>query len=294
MRQVRLPQTLADLWSLLNKDPTALIFSGGTDLFVKMRADKVAASTMIGLERLAALRDIREDNGDIRIGACATHENILRHPLIAAHLPVLVQALRTLGSPPIRTMGTIGGNICTASPAGDTLPPLYVLRAEVEIASSKGSRSVPIPDFIAGPGQIRLAAGEIVTGVRVKKPAEFNLHHFEKVGQRKSMSCAVAGMAALLRVTPSGAIEACRLAWGSVGPTVMTDAGIENFLTGKILSPDTLSAAARQVTRMVMPIDDVRATADYRRTVSGNLLLRLSGMENPTIELKRQSPSEGM
>ncbi|MEN6638555.1 MAG: hypothetical protein ABFC95_05075, partial [Smithella sp.] len=87
---------------------------------------------------------------------------------------------------------------------------------------------------------------------------------------------------------------ACRLAWGSVGPTVMTDAGIENFLTGKILSPDTLSAAARQVTRMVMPIDDVRATADYRRTVSGNLLLRLSGMENPTIELKRQSPSEGM
>lgn len=289
MRQVHLPQTLADLWSLLNADSSALIFSGGTDLFVKMRADKVAATTLIGLERIAELRDIREEDGVIRIGACAAHENILRHPLIAAHLPVLIQALRTLGSPPIRTAGTIGGNICTASPAGDTLPPLYVLRAKVEIASQKGSRSMPISDFIVGPGQTRLAAGEIVAAVCVKKPVKFNVHHFEKVGQRKSMSCAIASMAALLGVTPSGVIEECRLAWGSVGSTVTTDTGIEDFLTGKILSQETLSAAARQVSRLVSPIDDVRATVDYRRTVSGNLLLRLSDIDiaKPERELKK-------
>jgi CO/xanthine dehydrogenase FAD-binding subunit len=278
MRQVHLPQTLADLWPLLNTDPSALIFSGGTDLFVKMRADKVAAPTLIGLERIVELREIHEEDGVIRIGACATHENILRHPLITAHLPVLIQALRTLGSPPIRTMGTIGGNICTASPAGDTLPTLYVLQAEMEIASSKGSRSMPISDFIVGPGQTRLTAGEIVTAVRVKKPVAFNVHHFEKVGQRKSMSCAIASMAALLRVTPSGVIEACRLAWGSVGSTVMRDTGIEAFLTGKLLLQETLSAASRQVSRLVSPIDDVRATADYRR---------LAVPAKPEIELKK-------
>lgn len=287
MRRVHLPQNLADLWSLLNAEPVALIFAGGTDLFVKMRTAKADASVLIGLERIEELRGIREDNEEIRIGAITTHEEILRHPLMTAHLPVLVQALRTLGSPPIRTMGTIGGNICTASPAGDTLPPLHVLRAEVDIASQNSRRSMPISDFIAGPGQTRLQAGEIITCVRVKKPAEFNLHHFEKVGQRKSMSCAVASMAALLKVTPSGMIAACRLAWGSVAPKVMTDDGIEKFLTGKMFSQETLSAAAEQVTRIVSPIDDVRAPADYRRIVSGNLLLRLSAIAKPAVELKK-------
>lgn len=275
MRQVHLPPTLAELWLCRSANPEAPLFAGGTDLFVKMRAEKADAAVLIGLERIAELKGIWEDNNEIRIGACATHEELLRHPLIAAHLSVLVQALRTLGSPPIRTMGTIGGNICTASPAGDALPPLYALGADVEIASQNGSHFLPIQNFIIGPGRTRLEAGEIITAVHVKKPAEFNFHYFEKVGQRKSMSCALASMAALLKVSPSGIIEAGRLAWGSVAPTVMTDNGIEEFLTGKKLSQETLSAAAGQLARVVAPINDIRASADYRRTVSGNLLLRL-------------------
>jgi xanthine dehydrogenase FAD-binding subunit len=110
----------------------------------------------------------------------------------------------------------------------------------------------------------------------MQKPAEYNLHYFEKIGQRKSMSCAIASMAALINVSASGIIKTVRLAWGSVGPTVMTNDGIEKFLTGKKLSRETLSAAAIQVTGMVLPIDDIRASADYRRTLTGNLLLRLS------------------
>lgn len=279
MRQVHLPRTIAELWSILNTEPNALIFAGGTDLFVKMRANKADAVTLIGLERIAELRDIREDDDEIRIGACATHNEILRHPLIEAHLPVLVQALRTLGSPPIRTMGTIGGNICTASPAGDTLPPLYVLRAVLEIGSPHGQRTLPIKDFIVGPGKTRLKAGEVLMAVRVKKPQGFNLQHFEKVGQRKSMACAIASMAVLLKVTPSGIIEEGRLAWGSVGETVVTDEGIEEFLIGKKISKETLFNAAKRLTSVVFPIDDIRASADYRRTVSGNLLLRLMNIK---------------
>ena len=275
MRPVYLPHTLLELWSYLEVEPEALIYAGGTDLLVKMRSGKAAAApALICLERLAELRDIRETAAGIRIGAAAAHTELLRHPLILSCLPVLAQALQTLGSPLIRNMGTIGGNICTASPAGDTLPPLYILQAEVELHTRDAVRILPIREFITGPGKTQLQRGEILTGVVVKKPVGYNIHHFEKVGLRKSMACAVASMAALLRLSPSGVIEVARLAWGSVGPTVVT-AAVEDTLIGEKLSRKTLAAAALKIRQIVAPITDVRASADYRRTVSGNLLLRL-------------------
>lgn len=276
MTQVYLPRTLAELWSYLDGEPEALVYAGGTDLLVKMRTGKVtAAPVLICLERLDELRKIRETADTIRIGAAATHAELIRHPLIVSYLPVLIQALQTLGSPLIRNMGTIGGNICTASPAGDTLPPLYILQAEVELCNGETIRALPIGEFISGPGETQLQKGEILTGVVLKKPLEYNFHHFEKVGQRKSMACAVASMAALLRLSPAGMIEAARLAWGSVGPTVVTAAAVEDALIGEKLSSETLAAAAGKIRELATPIDDVRATAAYRRTVSGNLLLRL-------------------
>jgi CO/xanthine dehydrogenase FAD-binding subunit len=274
--QFYLPHTLTELWSYLDGEPEALIYTGGTDLLVKMRAGKIAAApALICLERLAELRDIRETAVGIRLGAAVTHTELLLHPLVLARLPVLAQALRTLGSPLIRNMGTIGGNICTASPAGDTLPPLYILQAAVELRNRGAIRILPIREFIIGAGETQLKKGEILTGVVVKNPIGYNVHHFEKVGQRKSMACAVASMASLLQVSPSGVIEAARLAWGSVGPTVVTAAVVEDALIGEKLSQETLAAAAGRIRQIVQPIDDVRASADYRRTVSGNLLMRL-------------------
>ena len=276
MTQVYLPRTLAELWSCLDGEPGALVYAGGTDLFVKMRAGKTGpAPALICLERLEELKEVRETTAGIRIGGAVTHAELLRHPLILTQLPVLTRALQTLGSPLIRNMGTIGGNICTASPAGDTLPPLYILQAEVELCRHDVVRILPIQEFIIGPGETQLQKGEILTGVVARKPTGYNLHHFEKVGQRKSMACAVASMAALLRMSPSGVIEAARLAWGSVGPTVVTTVAVEDTLTGEKLSQETLTAAAGRIRQLVSPLDDVRASADYRRTVSGNLLLRL-------------------
>lgn len=274
MREVRLPRTLSELWSDLDARPSAVVFAGGTDLFVGERF-RANVAPLVGLERIAELKGVWEEGGEIGIGACTTHEELLRHPSIHEHLPVLHAALRTIGSPPIRTMGTIGGNVCTASPAGDTLPPLYVLRAEIELASANGRRRVAIQEFIVGPGRTRLERGEVVAAIRVKKPCEFNTQHFEKVGQRKSMACAVASIAALLMVSPSGTIEAARLAWGSVGPTVIADAALDGSLVGRGLNLETLGAVAEQVARRLAPIDDIRASAAYRRTVSANLLLRL-------------------
>ena len=283
MTQVYLPRTLAELWSYMDGEPEALIYAGGTDLIVKMRVSKTSASpALICLERLGELRDIRETTTGIRIGATATHTELLRSPLILNQLPVLVQALQTLGSPLIRNMGTIGGNICTASPAGDTLPPLYVLHAEVELCSQNAVRILPLREFITAPGKTKLQKGEILTGVIVKIPEGYNVHHFEKVGQRKSMTCAVASMAALLRLSPAEVIEAARLAWGSVGPTVVTATAVEDALIGEKISPETLATAAERIRQIVTPIDDVRASADYRRSVSGNLLLRLLASQPPS------------
>lgn len=275
MKRVCLPHKLEELWSSMQENPGALLFAGGTDLLVKMRSGRVDASRLIGLEQLSELKGISKDKGIIRIGACVTHTELLSSPLIAKHLPVLHQALVTLGSPPIRNMGTIGGNICTASPAGDTLPPLYVLDAGLEIAFANGCRLTPIKDFITAPGKNSLREGEILSAICVKIPAQPNLQRFEKIGQRQSMSCSIASLAALLKVLESGIIESAHLAWGSVGPTVVTDINIEAFLTGKKLARETISATAEMAALSVAPIDDVRASADYRRLVSGRLLLRL-------------------
>ena len=171
-------------------------------------------------------------------------------------------------------MGTIGGNICTASPAADTLPPLYVMAAELEIRSKEDSRRVSPIDFISGPGKTSLKRGEIVYAVRVKKAPEYNFHRFEKVGQRKALAIAVVSLAATLRVSDSGKVEKARLAWGSVGPTVVTSPEVEEALIGQPLSLAGLQKAVSLAREAVCPIDDVRASASYRRSVAGNLLWR--------------------
>jgi CO/xanthine dehydrogenase FAD-binding subunit len=194
---------------------------------------------------------------------------------------VLVKAVGSLGSPQIRNMATIGGNVITASPAGDSLPALYVLRAELELKTRDRSRLVPVRDFIKGPGQTDLRPGEILSGVRLPKPSGFQHHHFEKVGQRKALAIAVASFAALLRISDTGLVEEARFAWGSVGPTVVLCDRAESALLGQRLSLDRLKQVSHLVQSAVSPIDDVRGSAEYRRRVAGNLLLRLLQYASP-------------
>jgi CO/xanthine dehydrogenase FAD-binding subunit len=275
MRDVFLPRSLAELWDHLRTDPRATVYAGGTDLLVQMRRGLVDPPDLICLERIEELKGVSEDNDTIRIGSCVTHAKLLNHPVIRKHLPVLTKAVGGLGSPPIRNMGTIGGNICTASPAGDTLPPLYVLEAEVELLTRSRKRRMPVRDFIVGPGNTCLEEGEVLSAVWIRKPREYNLHHYEKVGQRNALACAIAGFASLLRVSADGVVEKAALAWGSVAPTVLTCPEAEEALVGERLTLKNLKEAAAIVRDAVRPISDVRADADYRRTVSGNLLLRL-------------------
>ncbi len=275
MRNVFIPRTLKEVWQILEEEPRSVLYAGGTDLLVRMRKGFARPHLMICLERLEELQGVEDRGEEIFIGPGTPFTRLLESPLLTNHFPVLVNGMKVLGSPPIRRMGTIGGNIVTASPAGDTLPPLYVLRAELELRTKDSSRRVPIIDFIRGPGETVLAPGEVLTAIFVRKQQNFNLHHYEKVGRRKALAIAIVSLAALLRISEQGIVEEARLAWGSVAPTVVTSTDIETILIGGPLSHRVLEKAAHLARATIKPIDDIRASADYRRQVAGNLLLRL-------------------
>jgi CO/xanthine dehydrogenase FAD-binding subunit len=263
--------------------PGAAVYAGGTDLLVKIRSGSIPPNDLICLEKMDALKGVVDHGDRMTILAATPFSQLLNDPAITRSLPVLAKAVASLGSPLIRNMGTIGGNVCTASPAGDTLAPLYALNARVELVSETGSRSLPISQFILGPGQTVLESGEILSAIHVEKPHPEAIHHFEKVGHRNAMACSLASMAAILQLSDDGLVIAASLAWGSVGPTVITCPEAADRLLGQPLSINRLTEAAAIVQKTVCPISDIRATADYRRMVAGNLLVRLSDikMENP-------------
>jgi len=276
MPAVILPQTLDDLLDL--KAQGHAILAGGTDLFVHMRNKKIQPQTLVCLDQLRdkGLREVADTEDEICIGAAVTHSQLIQNPLVQQHFPILIQALETLGSPQIRNMGTLGGNIMTASPAGDSLPPLYVLDAQVELAGKNGSRRMPISRFITGPGSTCLKPEEILYRIWIPKSPSHGLHHFEKVGHRKSLSIAILSLAALVDLTEEKKIRAVRLAWGSVGKTIVTSPETEKRLMGtSVDDPAGFILAAARIRAEVSPISDVRAGADYRRQVAGNLVLRL-------------------
>ena len=275
MKQVLLPRSLSDLWAMMRDLPDAAVYAGGTDLLVKIRSGSIPPKNLICLERIQALKGVVDHGDRMVILACTSLSQLLQEPAISRHVPVLAKAIACLGSPLIRNMGTIGGNVCTASPAGDTLAPLYTLNARVELASEAGIRSLPIDRFILGPGQTILETGEILSAIHVEKPHPEAVQHFEKIGRRNALACSLASMAAILRLSDDGTVMTASLAWGSVGPTVITCPEAADRLIGQPLSLDRLTEAAAIVQNAVRPITDIRATADYRRAVAGNLLLRL-------------------
>lgn len=276
MTRVLLPETLDQLWAALEREPGARLLAGGTDLLVRLRARKERPA-LIGLERLAGLREIRLEGENLRLGALVSHAALARDPLTRREALLLARAAAEIGGPAIRNMGTLGGNVCTASPAGDGLSALSALQARVELVSARGTRCLDLGDFVLGPGRTALASGEIVGGLLVPRSRRFQVQHFEKVGRRAALAIAVVSLAALVRLE-RGKVAEARLALGSVGPVVLRCPEAESLLLGRPLTRTALECAARAVRQAVRPIDDVRASADYRRQVAGNLLLRLADL----------------
>lgn len=276
MRPVLLPRALPELWEALDRHPGAALMAGGTDLLVRLRAGLCDPPALIGLERLAELGGVRAEGDWLRLGAAATHQELIDHPLVTAELPLLRRALLELGSPPIRHMASLGGNLVTASPAGDSLPPLYVHDAEVELISAGGGRRLPLERFIIGPGRTALNPGEVLAAVWARRGQAFDRIHHRKVGLRRALAIAVCGFCAGLRLDAAGRVRQARLAWGSLAPTVVRPRAVERMLEGQALTPEVLRAAGQALQEWISPIDDLRASADYRRQVAANLLQELA------------------
>ena len=261
---VRCPTQLDEALAALAELPGAQILAGGTDLMVEINHGSRRPDAIVAVGRVAQLRGWgREDGGVLRIGAATTYTELLGAGLARA-APALAAAARTVGSPQIRNAGTIGGNLATASPAGDTLPVLVALDAEVELASVAGTRRVPVREFITGPKRTALAAGELVVAVRIRAAAPGDGQEYLKVGTRNAMVIAVASCAVI--VEP--ALRRVRVALGSVGPVPLRAPEAEAWAAEHLWAPGApadIRVFGRLVAEAARPIDDHRSTAEYRR-----------------------------
>jgi CO/xanthine dehydrogenase FAD-binding subunit len=262
--QILAPDTWEEALALKAEHPDALPIAGGTDVMVELNFDRVRPEAMLDLTRVAELREWGAENGRLRVGAGVSYTRIIDE--LGDRLPSLAVASRTVGSPQIRNRGTVGGNLGTASPAGDALPPLYVADAEVELASVEGTRRVPISEFVTGPKRTCAREDELIAAFVV--PAAAGPQQFAKIGTRNAMVIAVCSVA--LAIWPER--RAVMVCLGSAGPTPLRAPEAEEFIAGAIewdsLAPIADAQLARfgeLVAAAAQPIDDVRGSAAYRR-----------------------------
>jgi CO/xanthine dehydrogenase FAD-binding subunit len=267
---VVLPRSIDETIAALQETPGATILAGGTDLMVAVNAGTHRPESVVSLARVGELRSWRRDGDDLVVGACVTYTE-MEHGELAALVPALCQAARTVGSPQIRNAATMGGNLGTASPAGDTLPVLAALDAVIEIRGPSGTRSVPVLEFVTGVKKTVLEPGELVTAVRL--PVLRGPQEFLKVGTRNAMVISVV-MAALV-VDLDG--HSVRLGLGSVAPVPVRAREAEAFIEGqvdwdgagsgraRVADPTAFARFGELAATATAPIDDHRSTAAYRR-----------------------------
>ena len=250
------------------------ILCGGTDLVVKMRAGAIDPQVLLDISDTEDLRGISEEKDAVTIGAATTVSEIIADPVVAEKLPLLQTVLRTLGSTQIRNRATLGGNLVNASPAADSAIPLLLYQALVNISGVRGDRVVEIEDFLIAPGKTALKSDEFVRSVLIPIPQAAFKPFFHKVGRRKAMIIAIASLGALVSVKDDK-IDEIRLAAGSVAPRPIRLHELEDNLAGKAITADLIEQAKLAAVHAVSPIDDVRASADYRREVIGELVARV-------------------
>jgi len=257
------PTTLVEAVGILADHPGLRIVNGGTDVMVGVNAGNTAIDGWLNLRRIEDITRIHRTVRGLRIGSGVTFARV--EVELASVAPALAMAATTVGSRQIRSVGTLGGNVVTASPAGDSLPVLLTYDTEIELVSHRGTRTIRLVDFLIGPKRTAMAADEIVSAIVLNDCA--GSQHFAKIGTRNAMVISVASLAARLD-TNSGV---ARVAAGSVGPTALLITEANDALLQRHGADDF----AHIVEASVAPIDDHRATGEYRRTSVGVLARRM-------------------
>lgn len=262
-------------------DGEARVLAGGTDLMIQTRDGGMAyRKRLVNIRRISEMRGISKDGQTVRIGALSTLTDILNNEFLVEMAPVLRQTADQFASGQIRNAATLGGNICNASPAGDSIPALLVLDASVELAFWDGgavaTRTVALNEFFSGPGQTLKGDNELLTAVTFPLPEQRAKAQFIKSGPRPALEISIVSMA-FSAVREDDTLFHVRIALGSVAPTPLRAVATEAFLEGKTLSADIIEAAKDVLMGEINPIDDVRATAWYRRHLACVYLGRLLG-----------------
>lgn len=261
------PHTVEEALSILDRyGQDAKVLAGGTDLLVKMKQRLTEPRCVINIKSINELNFIREEADELHIGAVTKLRTIEKSDIVKERFPVLYEGVRAIGSVQIRNMATIGGNLCNASPAADSAPPLLVLNAKLRVIGPEGDREIPIERFFLGPGKTALQKGEILKEIEIPVMPPNSGAAFIKLGRRRSEDISIASASAFIQLEDES-IKDVRIALGSVAPTPIRAYEAERILRGKETSERLFEEAGERAMKECNPITDVRASAEYRRAM---------------------------
>ena len=271
----RSPRSVLEAVELLAAhDGTAHVLAGGTDLLVKLRAGMVEPKLVVDLKAIPQLRGIESDARGFRIGAATSCAEIGEHAALGAAWPGVVEALQLIGSTQIQGRATLGGNLCNASPAADSVPALIAAGALCQVAGPGGEREVPVDKVVTGPGRTSLARGEFVLAFRLEKPRPRTGDAYLRLIPRTEMDIAVVGAGVALTLDQAGVCTHARVSLGAVAPTPLLVAEAGRALIGTRADDKALAALAAAASAACKSIDDKRGTVAYRVKVAGVLARR--------------------
>lgn len=274
--ELLMPRTLPEALEMLaERAPEVAPLAGGTNLIPDMRGGRHRPRCLVNIASLPELRTIRQEDGWLVVGAGVTVAEVVDDRLVARELPVLQEAGRVLASPLVRNRATVAGNLANASPAADMAPPLLVLDAEVEVASTEGVRRMPLVEFFVDVRRTACAPAELVKAVWVPLPAPGSQAVFRKLALRSADAVAVVNGAVRVDRGPEGACREVRVALGAVAPTPIRAVEAEEALRGRVLTPESMGEAARLAAEAARPIDDIRGPSWYRRRVTEVMVRRM-------------------
>ena len=259
------PTSTAEACALLAEDPEgSAVFAGGTDLLVDLKVGREKYRRLISLRRIPELRRVEfsPDRG-LTIGAMATVNDVIRQEAVRRHYPGLHDAARGLAAEQVRNLATVGGNLCRALPCADTAPILLALGAALRVLSPRGERTIPIETFFVGPRTTVLGPGDVLTAIEVAAPRAGRGTASVRQGRRRSLALALAQAAVVLDMDGAVCREA-RIALGAVAPLPLLATRASDFLAGKSPDPGVLAEVGELAAAESLPIDDVRASREYR------------------------------
>ena len=259
------PRTVEEALSLLvSHQGKAKVMAGGTDLLVQMKMGKAVPEYVINLGRIPALRYLIVDKG-LRIGTLTSFWQIEKHAVVREKYTALFEAANAVSSVQIKHMGTLGGNLCNASPAADSVPPLLVFGAKVRLVTGDNDRILPLEDFFLGPGQTVLSPGELLLEIQLPEVLPHTGSAFLRMPR---VSADLAKVSVAVKIVREGSVcKDCRIAFGSVAKTPLRTPETEKVLRGKTIDKKRLEEVSRQSSEEIQPITDIRSTAWYRKEV---------------------------